>query len=77
MLRSMVPAIKRTSTLWSEAMRLHLRACRSGETAVAGYLRNPDTQVPEEPDHHVLIVEDVAGFAGLVLNGITARFVRP
>ena len=77
MLRSMVPAIKQTLTLWSEAMRLHLRARQSGETAGAGYQRNPDTQVPEEPDHHVLIVENVAGFAGLVLNGVTAWFVRP
>ena len=77
MLRSMVPAIKRTSILWSEAMHLHLRAHRSDGTAGAGYQRNPDTQMPEEHDHHVLVAEGVASFAGLVLIDIVAQFTRP
>ena len=58
-------------------MRLHLGPRQSGGTAGAGYQRNPDTQVPEEPDHHVLIVENVAGFAGLVLIDVAARFAKP
>ena len=73
----MVLVIKRTSTLWSEAMHLRPGVRRSCGTAGAGYQRNPDTQVPEEPDHHVLIVENVAGFAGLVLIDIVAQFTRP
>ena len=77
MLQSMVLVIRQTLTLWSEAMRLHLRARQSGETAGAGYQRNPDTQVPEEPDHHVLIVENVAGFAIPALFDVAARFARP
>ena len=77
MLRSMVLAIKRTSTLWSEAMHLHLGARQSGEKAGAGYQRNPNTQVPEEPDHHILTIENVAGFAGLVLIDVAARFAKP
>ena len=73
----MVLAIKQTFTLWSEAMRLHLRARQSGETAGAGYQRNPDTQVPKEPDHHVLVAEGVAGFAAPALVDIAARFAGP
>ena len=68
---------KRTSILWSEAMHLHLRAHRSDGTAGAGYQRNPDTQMPEEHDHHILVIENVAGFAGLALVDIKAQFVRP
>ena len=77
MLRSMVLAIKQTSTLWSEAMRLHLRARRSGETAVAGYQRNPDIQMPGEYDHHILVAEGVASFAALAQVDVAARFARP
>ena len=77
MLRSMVLVIERTLTLRSEAMRRHLGACQSGETAGAGYQRNPDTQVPEEPDHHILAIENVGGFAGLVLIDVAARFAKP
>ena len=66
------PNAMQTSTLWSEAMRLHLRARRSGETAVAGYERNPDTQMPEKHVHHVLIAEGVAGFAGPALVDVAA-----
>ena len=77
MLRSMVLVIKRTSTLLSEAMRLHLGARQSGGIAGAGYQRNVDTQMPEEHDHHVLVAKGVAGFAGLVLIDIVAQFTRP
>ena len=77
MLRSMVPAIKRTSTLWSEAMHLHPGARRSGGTAGAGYQRNLDIQVPGEYDHHVLVVECVAGFTAPALVDVAARFARP
>jgi len=73
----MVPVVKRILTLWSEAMHLHLRARQSCGIAGAGYQRNPDTQMPEEHDHHVLVVENVAGFAGLALVDIKAQFVRP
>ena len=73
----MVPAIKRISTLWSEAKHLHLRARQSGGIAGSGYQRNPDTQMPEEYDHHVLAVENVAGFASLVLIDVAARFAKP
>ena len=58
-------------------MYLHLGAHRSGETTVAGYQRNPDTQMPEKHVHHVLIAEGVAGFAGLVLIDVAARFAKP
>ena len=73
----MVPAIKQTLTLWSEAMRLHLRARQSGETAGAGYQRNPDTQVPEEPDHHVVATTSVASFAAPALVDVAAQSARP
>ena len=68
----MVLVIRQTSTLWSEAMCLHLGAHQSGGTAEAGYRRSPDTQIPEEHDHHILDVENMAGFAGLVLIDIVA-----
>ena len=73
----MVPAIKRTSTLWSEAMHLHPGAHRSCETAGARYQRNLDIQVPGEYDHHVLVAESVAGFAVPALVDVAARFARP
>jgi hypothetical protein len=73
----MVPAIKTTSTLWSEAMHLHLGAHQSCETAGAGYQRNLDIQVPGEYDHHVLVAESVAGFAVPTLVDVAARFARP
>ena len=58
-------------------MLLHLGAHQSGGIAGAGYQRNPNTQMPEEQDHHVLVVENVAGFAGLVLVDIVAQFAGP
>ena len=58
-------------------MLQHLGAHRSDGTAGAGYQRNPDTQMPEEHDHHVLIAEGMAGFAGLVLIDVAARFAKP
>ena len=73
----MVQEIKRTSILWSEAMHLHLGARQSGGIAGAGYQRNPDTRMPEEHDHHVLVVENVASFAGLALIDVAARFAKP
>ena len=58
-------------------MLLHLGAHRSDGTAGAGYQRNPDTQMPEEYDHHILAVENVASFASLVLIDVAARFAKP
>jgi hypothetical protein len=58
-------------------MRLHLGARQSGGTAGAGYQRNPDTQVPEEHDHHIIVVENVVDFAGLVLIDVAAQFAKP
>jgi len=77
LLRSMVPAIKRTSILWSEAMHLHLGAHWSDGTVGAGYQRNPDTQMPEEHDHHVLVAEGMAGFANPVPVDVVTRFAGP
>ena len=77
MLWNMVPAIKRISTLWSEAKHLHLRARQSGGIAGSGYQRNPDTQMPEEHDHHVRIAECVAGFAAPALVDVVTRFAGP
>ena len=73
----MVPAIKRISTLWSEAKHLHLRARQSGGIAGSGYQGNPDTQMPEEYDHHVLVVENVARFAGPAPVDVAVRFAKP
>ena len=77
MLWSMVPAIKRTSTLWSEAMHLRPKVRRSCGTAGAGYQRSLDIQVQGGYDHHVLATESVAGFAAPALVDIATRFARP
>ena len=58
-------------------MHLHLGARRLGGTAEAGYQRNPDTQMPEEHDHHVLIAEGVAGFATPAPVDVVTRFAGP
>ena len=73
----MVLVLKRTLTLWSEAMHLHPGARRSGGTAGAGYQRNLDIQVPGEYEHHVLVAENVASFAAPTLVDVAARFARP
>ena len=77
MLRNMVPAVKRILTLWSEAMHLHLRARQSCGIAGAGYQRNPDTQMMEEHDHHVLVAEGVAGFGAPAPVDVVTRFAGP
>ena len=77
MLRNMVPAIKQTSTLWSEAMHLHPGAHQSDGTAGVGYQRNPNTRMLEEYDHHVLVVENVASFAGPAPVDVAVRFAKP
>ena len=77
MLQSMVLVIKRTLTLWSEAMHLRPKVHRSDETMGAGYQRSPDIQMPRECDHHVLTTESVVGFAVPALVGVRARFARP
>ena len=58
-------------------MHLHLWAHWSKGTAGAGYQRNPDTQMPEEHVHHVLVVENVAGFAAPAPVDVVARFAGP
>ena len=58
-------------------MRLHLGAHQSGERVGAGYQRNPNTQMPEEHDHHILVAEGVAGFAGPAPVDIAVRFAKP
>ena len=73
----MVPVIKQTLILWSEAMHLHPGARRSGGTAGAGYQRNLDIQVPGEYDHHVLTAESMADFIVPALVVIAAQFARP
>ena len=73
----MVLAIKRASTLWSVAMHPHLGAHQSGGIAGAGYQRNPDTQMLEEHDHHVLVAEGVASFAAPALVDVVTRFAGP
>ena len=70
----MVPAIKRTLTLWSEAMHLHPGAHQSGETAEDGYQRSLDIPVPGE---YVLVAESGVGFAAPALVDVGAKFVRP
>ena len=77
MLRSMVLVIKRTLTLWSEAMHLRPRVRRSCETTGAGYQRSLDIPVPGECDHHILTAESVAGFVAPALVDIAARSARP
>ena len=58
---------------------MHLRpgVHRPGGTMGAGYQRSPDIQMPGECDHHVLVVENMAGFAGLALIDVAARFAKP
>jgi len=58
-------------------MLQHLGAHRSDGTAGAGYQRNPDIQMPEEHDHHVLVAKSVAGFAAPALVDVATRFARP
>ena len=77
LLRSMVPAIRQTLTLWSEAMHLRPRVRRSCETAGAGYQRSLDIPVPGECDHHVLAAKSVAGFVAPALVNVAARSARP
>ena len=77
MLQSMVPAIKQTSILWSEAMHLRPKVHRSDETTGAGYQRSLDIQMPRGCDHHVLTAESVVGAAAPALVDVGAQFVRP
>ena len=77
MLRSMVLLIKRTLTLWSEAMHLRPKVHRSGETTGDGYQRIPGIQLPGEYNHHVLVDESVAGFVAPALVDVSAQFVGP
>ena len=58
-------------------MHLHLGVRQSYETAGAGYQRNPNIQMLVECDHHILVVENVASFAGLALIDVAARFAKP
>ena len=73
----MVPAIKRTSILWSKVMHLHPGTHRSCGTAGAGYQRSLDIKVQEEHNHLVLAVESVVGFAAPALVGVSAPFAGP
>ena len=58
---------------------MHLRpgVHSSDGTAGAGYQRNPDTQMPEEHDHHVLVAEGVASFAAPAPVDVVTRFAGP
>ena len=58
-------------------MHLHPGFRRSCGTVGAGYQRNPDTQMPEEHDHHVLVAEGVASFAAPAPVDVVTRFVGP
>jgi hypothetical protein len=77
LLRSMVLAIRRISTLWSEAMHLHPGVGRSCGTTGAGYRRCLDILVPGEYVHHVLAAKSVAGFVAPVLVDVAIRSARP
>ena len=58
-------------------MHLHPGARRSYGTAGAGYQRNPDTQKPEEHDHHILIAEGMDGFAAPAPIDVVTQFAGP
>ena len=72
MLRSMVLLIKRTLTLWSEAMHLRPKVHRSGETTGDGYQRIPGIQVLGEYDLHVHVADSIV----LALVVVEAQFAR-
>ena len=77
MLRNMVLIIRRTLIPWSEAMHLGPRVHQSYGTAGAGYQRIPGIQLPGDYNHHVFIVESVAGFVAPVLVVVSAQFAKP
>ena len=73
----MVLVVKKTWTLWSEAMHLRPGVDPSCGTAGIGYQRNPGIQVPKEHDHLILAAESVAGSAVPALVGVSAQFAGP
>ena len=70
----MVLVIRPTLIQWSEAKHLRPGVHPSDETVEAGYQRIPGIQLPGEYNHHILVVESVAGFVIPALVDVAARF---
>jgi hypothetical protein len=73
----MVLAVEQILTLKSEAMHLRPGAHPSDGTMGAGYQRIPGIQLLGEYNHHVLVVESVAGFVAPALVDISTQFIGP